>query len=174
MQDSYQLHGTLSASRLVAQVRKMRRARASKDQHVYFRGVANARYVLRKVFRIIEEQAKANGLDPLAHQALLQIYGSENSQLRVKELAERLDVSPAFCSSLVGSLVSKGLAARASSEGDLRATIVQPTDDGMAVLRKIDNDVKVHVDYFNHGLSDEEREMTIYVMMFYVGVELEE
>ena len=42
-----------------------RKARGTEDKHAYFVGVAEARYVLRKVFRIVEEQAKKFGLDPL-------------------------------------------------------------------------------------------------------------
>jgi len=173
MQESYALHGTLSANRLAAQVKKMRSARGGAGKHVYFRGVANARYVLRKVFRIIEDQAKAAGLDPLVHQALLQIYGSAGQELRVKELAERLDISPAFASSLARTLGEKGLIERLPVRGDQRATMLRATEEGEALLTRIDAAVKLHVDYFNHQLSEEDREMTVYVMMFYVGVDLE-
>ena len=55
--------------------------------HDYFVDVAEARYVLRRVFRIAEEQAKAAGLEPLTHQALIQIYGSPERRLRVNGLA---------------------------------------------------------------------------------------
>ncbi|MGZ0246582.1 MAG: MarR family transcriptional regulator, partial [Alphaproteobacteria bacterium] len=77
--------------------------------HDYFVEVAEARYVLRRVFRITEEQARDAGLDPLAHQALIQIYGSAARRLRVNELAERLDIAPAFASSLLKSLAGDGL-----------------------------------------------------------------
>ena len=76
-------------------------------RHDYFAEVAEARYVLRRVFRISEEQARAAGLDPLAHQALIQIYGSPERRLRVNQLAERLDITPAFASSLLKSLVAR-------------------------------------------------------------------
>ncbi|MGD9945371.1 MAG: MarR family winged helix-turn-helix transcriptional regulator [Burkholderiaceae bacterium] len=172
MQDSYALHGVLSAERLASQVKKIRAARNGANKHAYFRGVANARYVLRKVFRIVEEQAKTEGLDPLAHQALLQIYGSPGQELRVKELAERLDIAPAFASSLTRTLTEKGLVERFAVDGDQRATMLRVTEAAMAVLTRIDAAVKLHVDYFNHQLSEEDREMTIYIMMFYVGVDL--
>jgi len=42
----------------------------------YFHGVSEARYVIRKVFRIVDDQAKQAGLEPLEHQALIQIFGS--------------------------------------------------------------------------------------------------
>ena len=173
MQDPYTPHSILSAGRLTTQVKKIRSARESAKKHVYFRGVANARYVLRKVFRIIEDQAKSEGLDPLAHQALLQIYGSAAQELRVKELAERLDISSAFSSSLARTLCEKGLVERFAVDGDQRATMLRATDEGVAFLARIDSAVKLHVEYFNHQLSQEDREMTVYVMMFYVGVDLE-
>lgn len=67
------------------------KARQTEDKHLYFKGVAEARYVIRKVFRIVEDQAKKYGIDPLAHQALIQIYGSENMELQVNQIASRLD-----------------------------------------------------------------------------------
>jgi DNA-binding MarR family transcriptional regulator len=173
MHDPYAPHGILSAGRLTTQVKKIRTARGGSNKHLYFRGVANARYVLRKVFRIIEDQAKAEGLDPLAHQALLQIYGSDGKELRVKELAERLDISSAFSSSLTRTLSEKGLIERLAVDGDQRATMLRATDEGVALLTRIDAAVKLHVDYFNHQLNQEDREMAVYVMMFYVGVDLE-
>ena len=42
------------------------------DFQRYFHGIAKARYVIRKVIRIVDEQAKKAGLDPLEHQALIQ------------------------------------------------------------------------------------------------------
>ena len=80
------------------------KARGRQDRHPYFFGVAQARYLLRKVFRLVEEQARCAGIDPLEHQALIQIYGSETGALKVREVAERLDITPAFASSLIQTL----------------------------------------------------------------------
>ena len=86
---------TVISPRRVEMRRKMvARAFHADDKHAYFESVAEARYVLRKVFRIVEEQAKSADLDPLAHQALIQIYGSPRMELRVNELADRLDIAP--------------------------------------------------------------------------------
>src|SRR5882762_9788824 len=103
----------IDAARLERGREKAVKARVTADRHPYFHGVAQARYVLRKVFRLVEEEAKRAGIDPLAHQALIQIYGSEKGALRVKEVAERLDISPALSSSLIKLLVAKGYVARA-------------------------------------------------------------
>jgi len=76
-----------------------RKAR-DKDRHAYFVGVAGARYVLRKAFRIVEERARKFDIDSLAHQTLIQIYGSADLAFQVNQIAVRLDISAAFASSL--------------------------------------------------------------------------
>ncbi|SOE98787.1 DNA-binding transcriptional regulator, MarR family [Burkholderia sp. OK233] len=159
----------IDATRLGSRIKAMERAHR-KDKHQYFKGIATARYVLRKVFRIVEEQAKEAGLDSIAHQALIQIYGSEDKRLRVKDLADRLDISPAFGSNLTRALVEKGFVERIRGDEDLRTTLVAITEAGSEVLHRIDEAVSYHVDYFTHQLSREEREMTVYIMMFYVGI----
>ncbi len=110
----------ISSSRLEKKRREAVRCRTIVDRHRYFQGVAQARFVLRKVFRLIEEQAKLAGLDPLEHQALIQIYGSPLKRLRVKEVAERLDIVPAFASGLVKSLEGKGFGWRIFGFAGLR------------------------------------------------------
>jgi DNA-binding MarR family transcriptional regulator len=150
------------------------RLRAVVDRHRYFEGVAEARYVLRKVFRIIEEHAKLAGLDPLEHQAMIQIYGSPLMQLRIKDVAERLDIAPAFASNVLKSLQKKGHIARVRSDGDQRVTLVAVTRKGVALLHHIDEQVQVHVDYFTHRLSAQDRETALSIMMFYIGISLGE
>lgn len=145
------------------------KARATEDKHTYFMGVAEARYVLRKVFRIVEEQAKKYGIDPLAHQALIQIYGSPDMELQVNQIANRLDITAAFSSSLVRTLVEKGLVVRRKDDQDQRVIYVQITSHGREVMDEIDENVKFHVDYFVSQLSAEERESALSILMFYVG-----
>src|SRR3979409_32223 len=99
----------VDAARLERGREKAVKARGAVDRHLYFYGVAEARYLLRKVFRLVEDEAKRAGIDPLAHQALIQIYGSETGTLKVKDVAERLDIAPAFASSLIKALAAKGL-----------------------------------------------------------------
>jgi DNA-binding MarR family transcriptional regulator len=148
--------------------RAVKAARAS-DRHLYFYGVAEARYVLRKVFRLVEEEAKRAGVDPLAHQALIQIYGSETSSLKVKDVAERLDIAPAFASSLVKALAAKGLISTTRDKEDSRVNWVRITKAGRALLHRIDEQVQVHVEYFTRGLSSEQTEAAFSILMFYAG-----
>ncbi|MEP7244786.1 MAG: MarR family winged helix-turn-helix transcriptional regulator [Gammaproteobacteria bacterium] len=145
-------------------------ARAKANKHAYFVGVAEARYVVRRAFRIVEERAKSAGIDPLAHQVLVQIYGSAAKQLPVNQIAERLDISPAFASNLVKALVKSGYAARRRDATDQRVTLVSATDEGKRLLAKIDEDVRFHVDYFTSQLSREEKESALSILLFYVGL----
>lgn len=162
----------LDAARLERRREKAVRARSTSDRQPYFRSVAEARYILRKVFRLIEEEAKRAGIDPLAHQALIQIYGSEKGALRVKEVAERLDITPAFSSNLVKHLVAKGYVARARDGNDARVAWARVSAKGRAVLHRIDEQVQIHVDYFTRGLGPEQAEAALSVLMFYAGVSL--
>lgn len=148
------------------------RARIARDRHPYFQGVAAARYLLRKVFRLVEEQARSAGLDPLAHQALIQIYGSDDGALKVREVAERLDITPAFASTLIQSLEKKGLVLRRRDAEDQRVIWITVTGKGRAVLYRIDEQVQAEVDRFTGTLSDSRTEAATSILMFYAGVSL--
>ncbi len=162
----------IDASRLERKRKRTANAQTLENRHGYFQGVAEARFVLRKVFRLIEEQAKAAGLDSLEHQALIQIYGSPMMRLRVKEVAERLDIVPAFASNMLKSLEQRGYVTRTRGETDQRVIVVAPTPKGKETLHRVDEQVRVHVDYFTRQLSQEAREAAISVLMFYIGISL--
>jgi DNA-binding MarR family transcriptional regulator len=162
----------VDAGRLERKRREAVKLRSVVDRHRYFEGVALARYVLRKVFRLVEEQAKLAGIDPLEHQALIQIYGSSDMRLRVKDVAERLDIAAALASNVLKSLEQRGYVARMRSATDQRAMLVSVTARGTRLLHRIDEQVHDHVDYFTRQLSQEAREAAISIMMFYIGVSL--
>lgn len=164
---------TVNAARLERKRKEAVRARGKEDRHDYFAGVAQARYVLRKIFRLVEEQAKKRGLDPLAHQLLIQVYGSSETSLRVKEVAERLDISPAFASSLTKDLVEKKYLTRAKSAEDQRAALLSITKEGRRLLHEIDEEVQLHTDYFNQQLESQQREAALSILLFYVGISLD-
>jgi DNA-binding MarR family transcriptional regulator len=148
------------------------KSRAGEDRRPYFYAVAEARYLLRKVFRLIEDQARRAGLDPLAHQALVQIYGSTANVLKVREVAERLDITPAFASTLIQDLAAKGLVSRSRDRDDQRVMWISVTQKGLSVLYRIDEKVQAAVDRFTRGLSDSRTEAAISILMFYAGVSL--
>jgi DNA-binding MarR family transcriptional regulator len=139
----------------------------------YFHGVADARFVIRKVFRIVDERAKSRGLDPLEHQALIQIYGARDGDVRVGTVAERLDISPAFASKIVKALVTKKLVSLADSAHDQRVTNVSATPAGIATLTEIDADVRIHVGFFTRALTPEQKAAALSIFAFYVGLDAE-
>ncbi len=140
---------------------------ASRD---YFSAIAHARYIVRKVFRIVDEQAKRAGLDPLQHQALLQIYGLGDRPLMVNQLAERLDIAAAFASRLIKDLESRGLVERRADKADKRVVLITATADGIRTVRGIDEAVRVHVEYFQSQLRAHDRMAALATFGFYVGV----
>lgn len=137
------------------------------DGYVY--GIAQARYVIRKVFRIVDDEAKKRGIDPLEHQALLQIFGAGPDLLTVSGLAERLDVASALASRVVRILGEKNLVARRDDASDRRVTKLAVTPEGGDLLRAIDEAVHVHVDYFQSQLTDDQRLAALAIFSFYVG-----
>ena len=148
------------------------KARERPDRHLYFYGVAEARHLLRKIFRMVEDEAKHANIDPLAHQALIQIYGSDTGCLRVKEVADRLDITPAFASSLLTSLAAKRLIVRSRDRSDSRVSWITVTKQARVLLHRIDEQVQIHVDYFTANLTAQQAEAALSILMFYAGVSL--
>lgn len=142
----------------------------SEEQKKYVQAVALSRYVIRKVVRIVDESARGHGFDPLVHQALLQIFGAVNEPLTVSQLAERLDVVPAFTSRLIKDLEQRGLVERRRNDLDRRVTRVVATAKAGPVLAQIDERVNMHVQLFQNELSDEQRTAALVVFAFFVGL----
>lgn len=136
----------------------------------YVHGIAQARYVIRRVFRIVDDQASAAGLDPLEHQALLQVFGAGSNALTINGLAERLDIAPAFASRLVKELVRKDLLIRTRSSVDKRVANLSATASGEAKLRSIDQQVHTHIEYFQKQLTDDSRSAALVIFAFYLGI----
>lgn len=136
----------------------------------HFQAIAAARYVIRKFFRTMNDEAKRAGLDPLQYQALLQVYGGPDQMLSVSQLAERLDIVPAFASKLVNGLEKKGLAVRKQSKGDRRIIEVRITKAGREAARAIDRQVQVHIDYFQKQLPLSEKQAALSLIASYLGL----
>lgn len=138
--------------------------------HGYVQALAHARFVLRRIMRILDEQASAHGLDPLAHQALLQIYASD-SGVTVSRLAERLDISPAFGSRLVGQLGKQDLIERAPHPSDRRASIVTASEAGVRRLQAIDRVIFRKIRIFQDELTEAGKFGALGVFASYVGLD---
>ncbi|MER5185312.1 MarR family transcriptional regulator [Streptomyces sp. NPDC002896] len=146
--------------------------RRKREFQSYVRNVAEARYVMRRVLRIVEDRAKEHGLEPLVHQALLQVYGSGKGEgITVSHLANRLDIAAAFASRMVRRLEEMGLVTRGASETDRRVTIVTATSAGAEKLAAIDDDVHRYVAFLQHEIGADEKHMALSVFAFYVGLD---
>lgn len=136
----------------------------------HVKAIAHGRYVLRRILRLLDEQAVAGGLQPLQHQALLQIYSADDA-LPVNRVAERLDVAPALASRLIRQLEEKGLVERTRVSGDRRVLAVKARAAGIELLRKIDESVHTRVDNFQRELSDEGKLGALATFSFYLGLD---
>ena len=139
------------------------------DFEAYVQRISEARFVLRRVSRILDEAARHEGLDPLQHQALIQISGVQDGATPIRQLAERLDVVPAHASRLVKQLDQLGLVQRADSAEDRRVSLVSASDAGVEKLRAIDREVHHQMAYFQHGLNATQRVRAMAIFAFYVG-----
>jgi DNA-binding MarR family transcriptional regulator len=137
----------------------------------YFCSVADTRFIMRKVIRIVDDAAKGRGIDPLVHQALLQIYGSRDAVL-VRSVAARLDISPTFASKLVKILVSEKLATARESPADSRASHLSVTADGARLLAEIDSEVRIHVAAFAGTLTREQKDAALSIFASHVGARI--
>ncbi len=100
--------------------------------------LAAFRYGLRVFLRFSEEAAKAVGLTPQQHQALLSIVGfPEREQITIGELAERLQIRPHSAVGLVDRLENQGLVERHPGQDDRRQVYIQLTDEGKDVLDRL-------------------------------------
>ncbi len=143
------------------------------DLHTYFRRIADTRYLVRKVFRLIDEEARTAGLDPLEHQALIQLFGSADRTLQMKEVANRLDVGADVASKTVRALEAKGYARRTRSEVDRRGINVQPTEKAEALLAWIDRRVRADIARLQRGLPRQLQLAALQMFAFYLGLSVD-
>ena len=67
-----------------------------------YAAVADGRYLIRRAFRIIDQEARRMGTDPLAFQALVQLAGVRSATRTVTDLSVRLDIPRGLASRLAG------------------------------------------------------------------------
>jgi DNA-binding MarR family transcriptional regulator len=141
-----------------------RSARRSALEHTFLTALGPIRQSVR---RIMDRELGRLGLS-IAQAAPLAII-EHHDGIRQGELAERLDIAPAFASNLIKGLVKSKYLKRDSDASDGRVTILKITPAGRAVCDRIDDEVKPHVDYFTSQLTNDERETALSTLMFYVG-----
>jgi DNA-binding MarR family transcriptional regulator len=100
--------------------------------------LAAFRYALRRFLHFSEEAARAVGIEPRQHQALLAIKGfPQRDKITISELAERLQVKHHSAVELAGRLVANGLAAREADTSDRRQVYLALTPHGESVLEQL-------------------------------------
>jgi len=140
------------------------------DFQGYVRNIAQARFVIRRVLRIVNQAAKNAGLDPNEHQALLQIYGAPKEPVPVHWVSARLDVAPALASRLTKALETKGFVSRSPSTADRRVIELSVTPAGVEMLQAVDHAVHREFAYFQGQIEDPERVAALAIFAFYVGL----
>jgi DNA-binding MarR family transcriptional regulator len=103
-------------------------------EEAQYAAVADGRYLIRRAFRIIDQEARKKGLDPLAFQALVQLAGVGSATRTVTELAVRLDVPRGLASRLATDLEGLALVDRLRSPDDGRVTLVRATSAGLDMV----------------------------------------
>jgi DNA-binding MarR family transcriptional regulator len=100
--------------------------------------LATFRYALRQFLHFSDEAARAAGLTPQQHQALLSVQGFPGrARVTISELAERLQIRHHSAVGLVNRLVALGLLRREASAADRRQVYVRLTPAGAKVLHTL-------------------------------------
>jgi DNA-binding MarR family transcriptional regulator len=103
-----------------------------------YRAIAEFRFEIRRFLHSSERIARAAGLEPQQHQALLAIKGlPAHRAATVGVLAERLLVQHHSAVELVNRLEAKGLLRRARGAHDRRSVLLTPTRRGEKLLRQL-------------------------------------
>jgi DNA-binding MarR family transcriptional regulator len=111
------------------------RGRAPSDRD--YAALAAFRRTLRTFLAFSEEAARAAGLTPQQHQALLAIRGAKDSETTVGELAASLLLKPHTVVGLADRLARAGLVRRKPDAGDRRRVLLAPTAKGEKVLKRL-------------------------------------
>ncbi|HVY69429.1 MAG TPA: MarR family transcriptional regulator [Verrucomicrobiae bacterium] len=103
-----------------------------------YESLAEWRYALRQFLHFSEEAARAAGVTPQQHQALLAIRGFPGrDKVTVGELSERLQVRHHSAVGLANRLVMERLVARTHDEKDRRQVYLELTPRGEMVLEQL-------------------------------------
>ncbi|MFZ0523526.1 MAG: MarR family transcriptional regulator [Candidatus Acidiferrales bacterium] len=103
-----------------------------------YRAIADFRFEIRRFLHSSERIARAAGLEPQQHQALLAIKGlPEHRVATVGVLAERLMVQHHSAVELVNRLEAKGLLRRARGADDRRSVLLTLTRRGEKLLKQL-------------------------------------
>lgn len=102
-----------------------------------YAALAGLRFELRRFQRFSERAARAAGLTPQQHQALLAIRAHDGESMAIGDLAERLLLKPHSVSELVDRLAGHGLVVRHSGAEDRRQVRAALTDRARDILASL-------------------------------------
>jgi DNA-binding MarR family transcriptional regulator len=92
---------------------------------------------LRRFLAFSETAARAAGLTPQQHQALLAIKGAGSETVSVGDLADQLLLQPNSAAELVDRMVKCGLLMRAEAGDDRRRVVLSLTPSAEAALHAL-------------------------------------
>jgi DNA-binding MarR family transcriptional regulator len=103
-----------------------------------YTALANFRYEIRRYITHSEQAARAAGIEPHQHQALLALKGlPKNLKATVGVLAERLQIQHHSAVELSDRLEANGFIRRVRSEADRREVILQLTGKAQRIVRDL-------------------------------------
>lgn len=103
-----------------------------------YRLLAEFRFEIRKFLRFSEEMARECGLEPQQHQLLLALKGlPEGTRPTIRALSERLCLRHHTTVELVNRLAERGAVVRNPSDEDRREVLVEITEKGEELLRRL-------------------------------------
>lgn len=112
--------------------------RKARREGIDYRALAEFRHQIRRFLSFSERSARAAGIEPQQHQALLALKGlPEGEKATVGVLAERLQIKHHTAVELANRLVVKGLVVRSKGRADRREVILHLTRRGESVLREL-------------------------------------
>jgi DNA-binding MarR family transcriptional regulator len=110
----------------------------SSERGIPYRALADFRYEIRRFLNFSEQAARAAGVAPQQHQALLAIKGLPPGQMAtVGSLAKRLQVRPHTAFELAIRLERKKLIRRSRNNDDQRQVLLRLTQTGERLLRNL-------------------------------------
>jgi DNA-binding MarR family transcriptional regulator len=103
-----------------------------------YRALAEFRYRIRSFLNLSEQAARSAGLEPQHHQLLLALKGlPADREATVGYLAERLQLQHHSLVELIDRLQARRLVRRSRSRRDRRVVLLEITQRGEKVLRKL-------------------------------------
>lgn len=102
--------------------------------------LAEFRYTLRLFMSFSKSAAKAVGITPQQHQALLAIRGFPGREkITISELSERLQIKHHSAVGLLNRLEAEGLITRSPDPNDGRKVFISLTRQGSSILTRLSN-----------------------------------